>query len=75
MATPLRLQLSRTKGFNLQDSSRAVNGLPAVSVASLAPSLSCPLTFESALAAWPSRRAVSANSVTMSRWATSAVSR
>ena len=33
MATPLRLQLSRTKGFNLQDSSRAVNGLPAVSVA------------------------------------------
>jgi hypothetical protein len=29
---PVRLQLSRRKGFNLQAKSRAVNGLPAVVV-------------------------------------------
>lgn len=32
-ATPVRLQLSRRKGFRLQDLSLATNGLPAVSVA------------------------------------------
>ena len=32
-ATPVRLRLSRKAGFNLQDHSRAVNGLPAVHVA------------------------------------------
>ena len=31
--TPVRLQLSRRKGFDLQAHSRAVNGLPAVNVA------------------------------------------
>lgn len=30
---PVRLQLSRAKGFRLQDHSRAVNGLPAVNCA------------------------------------------
>jgi hypothetical protein len=30
---PVRLQLSRKKGFNLQALSRATNGLPAVNVA------------------------------------------
>lgn len=30
--TPVRLQLSRRKGFNLQELSRATNGLPAVVV-------------------------------------------
>lgn len=30
---PVRLQLRRTARFNLQDASRAVNGLPAVSCA------------------------------------------
>jgi hypothetical protein len=30
MTFPVRLQLSRRKGFNLQEHSRAVNGLPAV---------------------------------------------
>lgn len=29
---PVRLQLSRKKGFRLQEHSRAVNGLPAVNV-------------------------------------------
>jgi hypothetical protein len=33
MTRPFRLQLSRRKGFNLQEHSRAVNGLPAVNVA------------------------------------------
>jgi hypothetical protein len=33
MSTPVRLQLSRKKGFDLQAHSRAVNGLPAVNVA------------------------------------------
>ena len=32
-ATPVRLQLSRRKGFNLQALSLATNGLPAVKVA------------------------------------------
>lgn len=32
-ATPVRLRLSRTKGFNLQEHSRAVNGLPAINCA------------------------------------------
>lgn len=31
--TPVRLQLSRRKGFDLQAHSRSVNGLPAVNVA------------------------------------------
>lgn len=31
--TPVRLQLSRRKGFNLQEHSRAINGLDAVNVA------------------------------------------
>lgn len=31
--TPVRLQLSRANGFNLQAASMAINGLPAVSVA------------------------------------------
>jgi hypothetical protein len=31
--TPVRIQLSRKRGFNLQEVSRAINGLPAVSVA------------------------------------------
>jgi len=30
---PIRLQLSRKKGFNLQDASKAANGLDAVNVA------------------------------------------
>ncbi len=33
MTKPVRLQLSRKRGFDLQDQSHAVNGLPAVSVA------------------------------------------
>lgn len=33
MTKPVRLQLSRAKGFDLQATSRAVNGLPAISVA------------------------------------------
>lgn len=33
MTEPVRLQLRRTRGFDLQAVSRAVNGLPAVSVA------------------------------------------
>lgn len=33
MTTPVRLRLSRAKGFNLQAASLAINGLPAVSVA------------------------------------------
>ena len=33
MTRPVRLQLSRRKGFDLQAWSREVNGLPAVSVA------------------------------------------
>ena len=33
MTTPVRLQLSRRRGFDLQAHSRAVNGLAAVSVA------------------------------------------
>lgn len=32
-AHPVRLQLSRKRGFNLQEHSHAVNGLPAVNVA------------------------------------------
>lgn len=32
MNTPVRLQLSRRKGFNLQDQSHALNGRPAVKV-------------------------------------------
>jgi hypothetical protein len=33
MTTPVRLQLSRRKGFDLQAHSRAVNDLPAINVA------------------------------------------
>lgn len=33
MTAPIRLQLSRAKGFNLQATSLATNGLPAVNVA------------------------------------------
>lgn len=33
MTKPARLQLSRAKGFNLQQTSAAINGLPAVNVA------------------------------------------
>ena len=33
MTEPVRLQLSRKRGFNLQEHSRAVNGLDAVNVA------------------------------------------
>jgi hypothetical protein len=33
MITPVRIQLSRAKGFNLQDASRALNGLAAVNIA------------------------------------------
>lgn len=33
MTKPVRLQLSRKRGFNLQELSRATNGLPAVNVA------------------------------------------
>lgn len=32
MTTPIRLRLSRAKGFNLQEHSRALNGLEAVKV-------------------------------------------
>jgi hypothetical protein len=32
MTNPVRLQLSRRKGFNLQALSRAANGLPAINV-------------------------------------------
>jgi len=32
MAAPVRIQLSRRKGFNLQEVSNALNGLPAVKV-------------------------------------------
>ena len=31
-ATPVRIQLSRRKGFNLQEVSKALNGLEAVNV-------------------------------------------
>jgi hypothetical protein len=33
MTAPVRLRLARAKGFNLQECSRAVNGLEAVNVA------------------------------------------
>lgn len=33
MTSPVRLQLSRRKGFSLQEHSRSINGLPAVNVA------------------------------------------
>lgn len=33
MTTPVRLQLSRRKNFNLQTLSKATNGLPAINVA------------------------------------------
>lgn len=33
MTTPVRLRLSRLRGFDLQAHSRAINGLPAVNVA------------------------------------------
>ncbi|MEX3008969.1 DUF4326 domain-containing protein [Hoeflea sp. TYP-13] len=33
MTKPVRIQLSRRRGFDLQARSRAINGLPAVSVA------------------------------------------
>ena len=33
MIKPVRLQLSRKKGFNLQEHSKEINGLPAVNVA------------------------------------------
>ena len=33
MSMPVRLRLSRQRGFNLQAASRAINGMPAVSVA------------------------------------------
>lgn len=33
MTAPVRLRLSRAKGFDLQAHSRAVNGLPAINVA------------------------------------------
>ena len=33
MTKPVRIQLRRTKGFRLQEVSRAINGLPAVNVA------------------------------------------
>src|SRR5208283_4741299 len=33
MPCPIRLQLSRRKGFNLQEHSRAINGLEAVNCA------------------------------------------
>jgi hypothetical protein len=33
MSAPVRLQLSRRKGYRLQDHSQACNGLPAVNVA------------------------------------------
>jgi hypothetical protein len=33
MTEPVRIQLSRRKGFNLQGRSKRINGLPAVSVA------------------------------------------
>ena len=32
MTKPIRLQLSRKKGFNLQEHSKAINGLPAIRV-------------------------------------------
>jgi hypothetical protein len=32
MTAPVRLRLSRAKGFNLQASSKALNGLPAINV-------------------------------------------
>ena len=37
-AHPVRIQLHRTKGFDLQKASRAVNGLPAKSVCRPGPS-------------------------------------
>ena len=33
MIAPVRMRLSRAKGFNLQAASRAINGLPAVNCA------------------------------------------
>lgn len=36
-AKPVRLQLSRRAGFNLQEASRALNGLPAINVARRGP--------------------------------------
>ncbi len=33
MSRPVRIQLSRKKGFNLQEHSRSINGLPAKAVA------------------------------------------
>jgi hypothetical protein len=33
MTTPVRIRLSRAKGFNLQQASLALNGLPAINIA------------------------------------------
>ena len=41
MTTPVRLRLSRRKGFDLQAASRAANGLPAVNVARPGPFGNC----------------------------------
>ncbi|HUY27269.1 MAG TPA: hypothetical protein VMV27_07585 [Candidatus Binataceae bacterium] len=39
--TPVRMRLSRRKGFNLQGESRAINGLPALNVARPGPWGNC----------------------------------
>lgn len=41
MTAPIRLRLSRARGFDLQAASRAANGLPAVNVARSGPYGNC----------------------------------
>jgi hypothetical protein len=48
MTRPVRLQLRRSRGFDLQAESRALNGLPAVVVARPSP-FGNPFTFEAVI--------------------------
>lgn len=49
MTRPVRLQLRRSRGFDLQAASRALNGLPAVVVSRPSP-FGNPFTFEAVIA-------------------------
>ncbi len=65
--TPVRLQLSRRKGFDLQETSRATNGLDAVSVAR--PSKwGNPFTFAEVLAAGEAKTQAEARAVAIGRF-------
>ena len=48
MTRPVRLQLRRSRGFDLQAASRALNGLPAVVVSRPSP-FGNPFTFEAVI--------------------------